>query len=156
MPLSRAEKEKESNSSGVVNVPGSRRNALGLSPEGGNIGPPGKVGSVIFGYLFCRFLSLFFIFLRKLVGKAAFVDREKASVYECGFEPMCPTRVSFSLRFFLIAVIFLVFDLEVVLLFPFVLGMRTIKRIALVATTAAFLAILSLGLAHEHKEGSLD
>lgn len=75
----------------------------------------------IFGYLFCGFLSLFFIFLRKLVGKMAFLDREKGSVYECGFEPLGPTRVSFSLRFFLIAVIFLVFDLEVVLLFPFVI-----------------------------------
>lgn len=79
---------------------------------------------MIFGYFFCGFLALFFILLRKLVGKAASLDREKASVYECGFEPLGPTRVSFSLRFFLIAVIFLVFDLEVVLLFPFVIGIR--------------------------------
>ncbi|MEW8078580.1 MAG: NADH dehydrogenase subunit 3 [Candidatus Thiodiazotropha endolucinida] len=94
--------------------------------------------------------------MRKLVGKAAFLDREKASVYECGFEPLGPTRVSFSLRFFLIAVIFLVFDLEVVLLFPFVMGIRVGWDGILVFRTAIFLIILRVGLAHEHKEGSLD
>lgn len=65
-------------------------------------------------------MCLFFLLIRSLVGFGGFADREKASIYECGFEPAGSTRLSFSLRFFLIAVIFLVFDLEVVLLFPYV------------------------------------
>lgn len=76
------------------------------------------MGNVIFGFLFCAFLCVLFLVISLLVGKVGFSDREKASVYECGFEPIGPTRVSFSLRFFLVAVIFLIFDLEVVLLFP--------------------------------------
>lgn len=119
-------------------------------------GLSGVVQKVIFRYLFCLFLSVFFILISKLVGKSGFLDREKGSVYECGFEPLRATRVSFSLRFFLVAVIFLVFDLEVVLLFPFVLGRCLGWDIMLVMYTAAFLGLLSLGLAHEHKQGVLD
>ena len=77
---------------------------------------------VICGFIFCVVLCLLFLLIRLLVGKIGFNDREKRSCYECGFEPMGPTRVPFSVRFFLVAVIFLVFDLEVVLLFPCVIS----------------------------------
>lgn len=96
-------------------------NASVLS-SGGGIFPLGKMRNVIWGFIFCGFLCFVFLLLNSLVGYGGFSDREKASIYECGFEPMCPTRLSFCLRFFLVAVIFLVFDLEVVLLFPFVIG----------------------------------
>lgn len=96
-------------------------NASVLSSEGGSF-PLGNVRNVIWGFVFCGFLCSVFLLLNRLVGYRGFSDREKASIYECGFEPICPTRLSFCLRFFLVAVIFLVFDLEVVLLFPFVMG----------------------------------
>lgn len=96
-------------------------NASVLSSEGG-VFPLGNMRNVIWGFVFCGFLCLIFLLVNNLVGYRGFSDREKASIYECGFEPMCPTRLSFCLRFFLVAVIFLVFDLEVVLLFPFVMG----------------------------------
>lgn len=79
------------------------------------------IKGVILGLLFCVVLCVLFLLIGGMVGKVGFRDLEKASVYECGFEPMGPTRVSFSLRFFLVAVVFLIFDLEVVLLFPYVL-----------------------------------
>lgn len=90
-----------------------------------------------------------FILIRRLVGKLAVQDREKASPYECGFEPMAPTRVSFSLRFFLIAVIFLIFDLEIVLIFPFILGLVGNFDWALNVGMARFLVVLRVGLVHE-------
>lgn len=113
-----------------------------------------KIKGVVFGFVFCGVLCVLFLLIRVLVGKTRFGDREKSSVYECGFEPMGPTRVSFSLRFFLVAVIFLIFDLEVVLLFPYVLKLRV--DWALVFRVWLFLLILAWGLAHEWKEGSLD
>lgn len=116
----------------------------------------GIVANIIWGFVFCGFICLGFLGINSLVGYGGFADREKASIYECGFEPAGPTRVSFSLRFFLIAVIFLVFDLEIVLLFPFVLGMSSGYDWLLTVRTWVFLFILSAGLAHEHNEGSLD
>lgn len=104
---------------------------------------------VIRCFVFCGFLSVVFIALGRLVGKIAIQDQEKCSVYECGFEPMMPTRVSFSLRFFLIAIIFLVFDLEIVLIFPFVLGLVGNFDWVLNVRMVVFLVILRLGLAHE-------
>lgn len=112
--------------------------------------------NVIWGFVFCGFLCLVFLLLNSLVGYRGFSDREKASIYECGFEPICPTRLSFCLRFFLVAVIFLVFDLEVVLLFPFVMGIAAGYDWFLTFSTLVFLLILRAGLAHEHNEGSLD
>lgn len=114
------------------------------------------MGSVIRSFLFCGVLRLVFLVVRRLVGKAAVQDREKASPYECGFEPIAPTRVSFSLRFFLIAVIFLIFDLEIVLIFPFIIGLVGNFDWVLNVRMACFLVILRVGLVHEWNEGSLD
>lgn len=61
-------------------------------------------------------LILFIVALR--LGKKPKINREKASPFECGFDPNSDLRVPFSLRFFLITVIFLIFDVEIVLLFP--------------------------------------
>lgn len=84
------------------------------------------------------------------------MGREKGSVYECGFESIILTRVSFSLRFFLIAVIFLVFDVEVVFLFTFVFSVFGCVDWAVVVGFGVFLSVLSLGLFHEWRQGSLD
>ena len=89
-----------------------------------------------------------------MVGKVTVLDREKASCYECGFEPIGPTRVSFSLRFFLVAVIFLVFDLEVVLLFPCVLVRNGVWLFFFMVWI--FLFLIGLGLGYEWNEGALD
>lgn len=129
-------------------------NAPGLSLGDENCILSGNILEVICGFGFCAIACILFLLIRFLVGKVGFRDREKSSVYECGFEPIGPTRVSFSLRFFLVAVIFLVFDLEVVLLFPYVLswGLDWV----LILSLWLFLLILGWGLAHEWNEGSLD
>lgn len=131
-----------------------RINASGLSLGDENWILSENILEVICGFVFCAIACVLFLLIRFLVGKVGFRDREKSSVYECGFEPMGPTRVSFSLRFFLVAVIFLVFDLEVVLLFPYVL--RWSLDWVLILRLWLFLLILAWGLAHEWNEGSLD
>nr|YP_010230647.1 NADH dehydrogenase subunit 3 [Bathymodiolus aduloides]QSV10324.1 NADH dehydrogenase subunit 3 [Bathymodiolus aduloides] len=82
--------------------------------------------------------------------------REKASPYECGFDPMLSARSSFSLRFFLLGVLFLVFDVEVVMVVPilFVLygGVEAVGVVCLVG----FLHVLTIGCLYERRDGSMD
>nr|YP_010938107.1 NADH dehydrogenase subunit 3 [Lamellibrachia donwalshi]WLD05559.1 NADH dehydrogenase subunit 3 [Lamellibrachia donwalshi] len=79
----------------------------------------------------------------------------KLSPYECGFDPKNNARMPFSLRFFLLAVLFLVFDIEIVLLMPLPLSI-TLNPISSLLAGMISLAILILGLIHEWNEGSLN
>nr|YP_009320064.1 NADH dehydrogenase subunit 3 [Clithon retropictum]BAV89894.1 NADH dehydrogenase subunit 3 [Clithon retropictum] len=91
-----------------------------------------------------------------VLGKRVILDREKSSPFECGFDPMGSARLPFSLRFFLLAVIFLIFDVEIVLLFPVFIGCFEGVSMSVFWGGFAFLIILIVGLFHEWNEGSLD
>nr|ADA69785.1 NADH dehydrogenase subunit 3 [Glyptonotus cf. antarcticus FK-2009] len=91
-----------------------------------------------------------------LLGKKSEIDREKTSPFECGFDPLGSGRLSFSLRFFMISVIFLVFDVEITLLLPLVVGYAESELSIWAAMSALFLLILLAGTFHEWGEGSLD
>ena len=85
-----------------------------------------------------------------------FKDREKRSPFECGFDPKGSARVPFSIRFFVLAVIFLVFDIEIALLIPLPIMMGGNLLVEILFGVLVFLVILILGLVHEWREGSLD
>nr|UOU85371.1 NADH dehydrogenase subunit 3 [Theodoxus fluviatilis] len=91
-----------------------------------------------------------------VLGKRVVLDREKSSPFECGFDPMGSARLPFSLRFFLLAVIFLIFDVEIVLLFPVFIGCFEGMSMSVFWGGFVFLIILVVGLFHEWNEGSLD
>nr|UAM95675.1 NADH dehydrogenase subunit 3 [Coreamachilis songi] len=93
--------------------------------------------------------------LASILSKKSINDREKNSPFECGFDPKNSARFPFSLRFFLIAVIFLIFDVEITLLLPMVMISNKININSWVIISMTFLIILLLGLYHEWHQGAL-
>uniref|UniRef100_UPI0030E12785 NADH dehydrogenase subunit 3 n=1 Tax=Synelmis amoureuxi TaxID=3053537 RepID=UPI0030E12785 len=83
-------------------------------------------------------------------------DREKSSPFECGFDPKSNARIPFSMRFFLLAVIFLVFDIEIALLIPLPFSIKQFSLMTTMIGATLFILILIIGLLHEWREGSLD
>lgn len=76
-------------------------------------------------------------------------EHEKSSPFECGFDPYHFARIPFSLRFFLLAIIFIVFDIEIVLLIPAPILINSTNSTFIAVGLIAFLRILILGLLHE-------
>nr|WGO58048.1 NADH dehydrogenase subunit 3 [Rhabdoblatta incisa] len=105
---------------------------------------------------FIMILSSVIMMLATMLSKKSIEDREKCSPFECGFDPKSSARLPFSLRFFLIAVIFLIFDVEIALLLPMsiIMIMSDMKSWFIISTT--FLIILLIGLYHEWNQGSLE
>ena len=80
---------------------------------------------------------------------------EKLSPYECGFEAFEDARMRFDVRYYLIAILFIVFDLEIAFLFPWAVVFKELGAQAIVAMTI-FLAILVVGFVYEWKKGALE
>ncbi|YP_009139417.1 NADH dehydrogenase subunit 3 (mitochondrion) [Cygnus olor] len=83
-------------------------------------------------------------------------DSEKLSPYECGFDPLGSARLPFSIRFFLVAILFLLFDLEIALLLPLPWAIQLQSPLTTLAWTVAILLLLTLGLAYEWAQGGLE
>jgi NADH-quinone oxidoreductase subunit A len=82
-------------------------------------------------------------------------DRAKLSPYECGFEPFEDSRMKFDVRYYLVAILFIVFDLEIAFLFPWAVALGRIGAAGLISM-AIFLGILVVGFIYEWRKGALE
>ena len=82
-------------------------------------------------------------------------DPEKLSAYECGFEPFSDSRIEFDVRFYLVAILFIIFDLEIAFLFPWAISLGNIGILGFISMMI-FLFILTIGFIYEWKKGALD
>ena len=108
---------------------------------------------------------LLFLFIALLFSVGALVlsfvlspkkpSNEKLSPYECGFEPFDDARAKFDIRFYLVALLFIIFDLEVIFLFPWAISLKSIGVFGYLSMMF-FLLILTIGFIYEWKKGALD
>nr|YP_010454072.1 NADH dehydrogenase subunit 3 [Euprymna morsei]QXJ42049.1 NADH dehydrogenase subunit 3 [Euprymna morsei] len=101
-------------------------------------------------------MNMFLLILGLVINKRSYSDREKNSPFECGFDPSIHTRAPFSMRFFLLAVIFLIFDVEIILLMPLTMHIMNSNTHWPMTSSVMFLIILLVGLLHEWNQGSLN
>ena len=99
--------------------------------------------------LSCSFIIINFVLSPKKP------DPEKLSAYECGFEPFNDSRMEFDVRFYLVAILFIIFDLEIALLFPWAVSLGSIGLLGF-CSMMFFLFILTVGFIYEWKKGALD
>jgi NADH-quinone oxidoreductase subunit A len=104
---------------------------------------------LVAGALGSALLALGFLFGR---GRK---DADKLSPYECGFEAFEDTRMKFDVRYYLVAILFIIFDLEIAFLFPWAVSLDAIGLFGLLSM-GLFLAILVIGFIYEWKKGALE
>ena len=99
-------------------------------------------------------LSISFVILNFILSPKT-PDPEKLSPYECGFEPFNDSRIEFDVRFYLVAILFIIFDLEIAFLFPWAISLGKIGLFGFISMMI-FLFILTVGFIYEWKKGALD
>ena len=82
-------------------------------------------------------------------------DPEKLSAYECGFEAFGDSRMEFDVRFYLVAILFIIFDLEIAFLFPWAISLGNLGPLGFLSMMV-FLSVLTIGFIYEWKKGALD
>ena len=99
-------------------------------------------------------MAVGFVFLSQALGPKRY-DRVKYSVYECGVDPFQPASVRVSVKFYLIAILFILFDLETTFLYPWAVLFRSLGLFGFIEM-AVFVGILLVGLVYAWKKGALE
>ncbi len=99
-------------------------------------------------------IGMLLLVLGFLIGRGQ-KDEEKLSPYECGFEAFDDSRMKFDVRYYLVAILFLIFDLEIAFLFPWAVSLDAVGKFGLISM-GVFLAILVVGFIYEWKKGALE
>ena len=110
--------------------------------------------SIIIFLFISLFLSVGFIVANFLASHSN-PDPEKLSAYECGFEPFDDSRMEFDVRFYLVAILFIIFDLEIAFLFPWAISLGDIGVLGF-WSMMFFLGVLTIGFVYEWKKGALE
>jgi len=123
-------------------------------------------GELLMNELLLEYLPILVFFVIAIIMAAIFVllpilvvkqkpYAEKLSAYECGFEAFTDMRKQFDVRFYLVAILFIIFDLEVAFLFPWAIALGDIGMFGFVSMMI-FLAVLTVGFIYEWKKGALE
>nr|YP_009164251.1 NADH dehydrogenase subunit 3 [Taeniogonalos taihorina]AIE11789.1 NADH dehydrogenase subunit 3 [Taeniogonalos taihorina] len=112
--------------------------------------------NMIFILFIILFICLFLILMNLFLMKKMNVNREKSSPYECGFDPYTFGHVPFSIQFYLISIIFLIFDIEIALLLSLIPSIYSINLFYLMTYGLMFIIILIFGVMIEWNQGSLN
>nr|URN72951.1 NADH dehydrogenase subunit 3 [Liorhyssus hyalinus] len=111
---------------------------------------------ILISVMLAMTISVILMILCTIISKSTILDREKMSPFECGFDPTSSARLPFSLQFFLIAVLFLIFDIEIAIILPMIITLKTSNLFSWAFTMTVFISILILGLYYEWKNGMLE
>nr|QPA36041.1 NADH dehydrogenase subunit 3 [Camarochiloides weiweii] len=107
-------------------------------------------------FMLALIISTTLMIICSTISKKTIMDREKMSPFECGFDPKSSPRMPFSIQFFLIAVLFLIFDIEIVIILPMIITLKMSFMMTWFFTTTMFIIILLIGLYHEWNNGVLE
>ena len=110
--------------------------------------------SIVLFLLIALVLSCGFILLNFMLSPSR-PDPEKLSAYECGFEAFDDSRMEFDVRFYLVAILFIIFDLEIAFLFPWAISLGSLGALGF-WSMMIFLGILTIGFIYEWKKGALE
>jgi len=110
---------------------------------------------IILVFLTIAFILAIILFLLSYLIVFQKSDQEKVSAYECGFNPFEDARITFDIRFYLVAILFLIFDLEISFLFPWAIILNDISRFGFIIMMI-FLIILTIGFIYEWFKGALE
>nr|YP_011017692.1 NADH dehydrogenase subunit 3 [Dasysiphonia japonica]WQF69515.1 NADH dehydrogenase subunit 3 [Dasysiphonia japonica] len=110
---------------------------------------------VIFIFFILAFILATIIYMLSYILVFQKSDQEKVSAYECGFNPFEDARITFDIRFYLVAILFLIFDLEISFLFPWSIVLLNISLFGFL-TMMIFLIILTIGFIYEWFKGALE
>nr|YP_010930325.1 NADH dehydrogenase subunit 3 [Carinata ganga]WKK49914.1 NADH dehydrogenase subunit 3 [Carinata ganga] len=111
---------------------------------------------VLVNFSMIMMLILIMMSMLMALSKKSIIDLQKSTPFECGFNPMSYSRLPFSIHFFLIAVIFLIFDIEIIIIIPMIFLLKSTKLLFWMITSIIFTIILMLGLYHEWYNGMLN
>ena len=106
-------------------------------------------------FLFIAIILSFGFVLANFLAAPNNPDPEKLSAYECGFEAFDDSRMEFDVRFYLVAILFIIFDLEIAFLFPWAISLGNIGALGF-WSMMIFLSVLTIGFIYEWKKGALE
>nr|YP_010270167.1 NADH dehydrogenase subunit 3 [Potamometra zhengi]UJY96893.1 NADH dehydrogenase subunit 3 [Potamometra zhengi]UJY96906.1 NADH dehydrogenase subunit 3 [Potamometra zhengi]UJY96919.1 NADH dehydrogenase subunit 3 [Potamometra zhengi] len=101
-------------------------------------------------------ISMMIMMLCAIISKKSKNNREKMTPFECGFDPKSSARMPFSMQFFMIAIIFLIFDVEIIIILPTIKITQMSSMTLWFMSTSTFIIILIIGLYHEWNNGILE
>nr|UPL65370.1 NADH dehydrogenase subunit 3 [Nithecus jacobaeae] len=111
---------------------------------------------MIMSMMMATTISASLMIMCTIISKNMMTDREKMSPFECGFDPKSSARMPFSIQFFLIAMLFLIFDIEIAIIMPMMTTMKTSNVLMWTMTISMFITTLTLGLYYEWKTNMLE